>query len=43
MVDRLDLHQDRGTGFLSASSGSQMRAASMVPSFNGINVCSMNA
>ena len=30
-----------GTGFCSASSGSQMRAASFVPSFKGINVCSM--
>src|SRR5262249_62332542 len=30
-----------GTGFCSASSGNQMRAASIVPSFNGINVCSM--
>src|ERR1700689_4250784 len=30
-----------GTGFCSASSGSQMRAASIVPSFSGIKVCSM--
>ena len=30
-----------GTGFSSASSGSQTRAASVVPSFNGIKVCSM--
>src|SRR5262245_42109674 len=30
-----------GTGFCSASSGSQMRAASIVPSFKGINACSM--
>src|SRR5262245_30752384 len=30
-----------GTGFCSASSGSQMRAASVVPSVIGINVCSI--
>ena len=30
-----------GTRFSSASSGNQMRAASIVPSFNGINVCSI--
>src|SRR6516164_7509738 len=30
-----------GTGFCSASSGNQIRAASIVPSFNGINVCSI--
>ena len=29
------------TGLCSASSGNQMRAASVVPSFNGINVCSI--
>jgi hypothetical protein len=28
-------------GFCSASSGNQMRAASIVPSFNGINMFSM--
>ena len=35
------IFQDRRNRILSASSGSQMRAASVVPSFNGINMCSI--
>src|SRR5262249_41385872 len=36
-----EILQDRRNRVLLASSGSQMRAASVVPSFNGINVWSM--
>src|SRR5262249_28765834 len=36
-----EIFQDRGNRVLLASSGSQMRAASVVPSFNGIHLCSI--